>query len=220
VSPPLPPPIAAVADALRDVPVPWAIAGGWAIDLALGRVTRPHADVDVAVFRGDQAALRAALPGWAFEAIAGGARVPWPAGVWLEPPVHEVYGRPAPGADALEFLLDERDGADWVYRRDPAVRRPLARALRDTPAGVRVLAAEVVLLYKSKAPRATDEQDFRVARDLLDGEARSWLRAARGRAPSSRKPNEASARPAAVPGRRHASVGRATPSRERGTDRM
>lgn len=167
-----------MSDALRDLPVPWAIAGGWAIDLALGRVTRPHADVDVAVFRGDQAALRAALPAWTFDAVVGGTRVPWPVGVWLEPPVHEVYGRPAEGAGALEFLLNERDGADWVYRREPAVRRPLARALRDTPAGIRVLAPEVVLLYKSKAPRTTDEQDFRVARELLDAEARAWLHAA------------------------------------------
>ena len=170
-----------MSDALRDLPVSWAIAGGWAIDLALGRVTRPHADVDVAVFRDDQAALRAALPGWTFEAVVGGARVPWPAGVQLELPIHEVYGRPAPGAAVVEFLFNERDGIDWVYRRDPAIRRPVARVLRAGPGGVRVLAPEVVLLYKSKAPRAADDHDFRVAAELLDAEARTWLRAALGR---------------------------------------
>ena len=177
----IPPPVAGVAGLLRDLPVPWAIAGGWAIDLALGRVTRPHADVDVAVFRDDQAALRAALPGWTFEAVDRGRFVPWPADVRLEPPVHEAYGRPAPGAAPLELLLDERDGADWVYRRDPAVRRPLARALRSTPEGVPYLAPEIVLLYKSKAPRESDEQDFRAAGPLLDAEARAWLRAALAR---------------------------------------
>jgi hypothetical protein len=94
--------------------------------------------------------------------------------------VHEVHARPpedVPGRP-LEFLLNERAGADWVYRRDPAVRRPLTRALRDGPGGVRVVAPEVVLLYKSKAPRAVDEQDFRVAQPLLDAEGRVWLRAA------------------------------------------
>jgi hypothetical protein len=165
-----------VTDALRDLPVPWAVAGGWAIDLALGRVTRPHTDVDVAVFRDDQPALRAALAGWTFEAVVGGARVPWAAGVWLELPVHALYGSPPAGGPALELLLNERDGADWVYRRDPAVRRPIARALRASPAGVRVLAPEVVLLYKSKAPRPADEHDFRVGRSLLDAGARAWLR--------------------------------------------
>lgn len=165
---------------LRPLRAPWAIAGGWALDLALGRVTRPHADVDVAMFRDDQAMLRAALPGWMFRAVAGGVSAPWDAGVRLEPPVHEVHAAPPDGqaGPALEFLLNERDGADWVYRRDPAVRLPLVRALRPGPGGVRVLAPEVVLLYKSKAPRPADEADFLAARPLLDAEAQAWLRAA------------------------------------------
>lgn len=175
---PVPLPVTAVSDALHDLPVSWAIAGGWAIDLALGRVTRTHGDVDIAVFRADQAALRTALPAWTFDVVISGVRVPWPAGVWLELPIHEVYGWQAPGTAALEFLLNERDGTDWVYRRDPAVRRPLSQALHPGPGGVWVLAPEIVLLYKSKAPRAADEQDFGVARELLDAEARAWLHAA------------------------------------------
>jgi hypothetical protein len=176
----LPPGIHAVTAALRDLDASWAVAGGWALDLALGRVTRPHADVDVAVFRQDQDALRAALPGWDFAAIAGGRMTPWDHGARLELPVHEVHARAPAGAPpfALELLLNERDGADWVYRRDPAVRLPLVRALRPGPGGVRVLAPEVVLLYKSKAPRPADEADFLAARPLLDAEGRAWLRAA------------------------------------------
>jgi hypothetical protein len=94
--------------------------------------------------------------------------------------VHEVHAVPPGGAGAptLEFLLNERDGADWVYRRDPAVRRPVARVCRAGPGGVRLLAPEVVLLYKSRAPRVADERDFLAARPLLDGEARAWLAAA------------------------------------------
>jgi hypothetical protein len=173
-----------VAELLRPLRQPWAIAGGWALDLALGRVTRPHADVDVAVFREDQAALRAALAGWRFDVVVGGRRVPWERGTWLELPVHEVHAHPpvdTPGR-TLELLLNERAGADWVYRRDPAVRLPLARAVRAVAGGLRVLAPEVVLLYKSKAPRPTDERDFVAARPLLDAAARAWLRAALARA--------------------------------------
>jgi hypothetical protein len=168
--------VAAILGSFRS----WVVAGGWALDLAIGRVTRPHADVDVAVFRDDQAALRAALPGWRFQVAAGGVLVPWEPGAWLGLPVHEVHARPREGATGrpLEFLLAEREGADWVYRRDPAVRLPLARALREVQGGVRVLAPEVVLLYKSKAPRPVDEADFRAARPLLDADARTWLRAA------------------------------------------
>jgi hypothetical protein len=169
-----------VAEILGALPRPWAVAGGWALDLALGRVTRPHADVDVAVFRDDQMALRAALPGWRFEVATGGALVPWAPGVRLELPVHEVHARPPAGEPhrPLEFLLNERMGVDWVYRRDPAVRRSLARALLQVPGAIRVLAPEIVLLYKSKSPRPADEVDFQAAHPLLDAEARAWLRAA------------------------------------------
>ncbi len=176
----LPQEIRAVARTLASLRAPWAVAGGWAIDLALGRTTRPHADVDIAVFRNEQAELRSALSGWRFEVAVGGMLTPWAPDVSLELPVHEVHAQPPAGTSgpALEFLLNEREGTDWVYRRDPAVRLPLARAIREVPGGIRVLAPEIVLLYKSKAPRATDEHDFRAARPLLDAEGRAWLRAA------------------------------------------
>ena len=177
----LPLEIQAVAATLAPLRAQWAVAGGWALDLALGRVTRSHADVDIALFRDAQDALREALPAWEFRAASGGVLVPWERGERLELPVHEVHARPRVGArgPALEFLLNEREGADWVYRRDPVVRLPLTRAIQEAPgSGVRVLAPEVVLLYKSKAPRATDEDDFRVARPLLDAQGRAWLRAA------------------------------------------
>ncbi|MBD0319572.1 MAG: amino acid transporter [Gemmatimonadetes bacterium] len=174
---PLPQPIAAVAYALRDLRATWAVAGGWAIDLALGRATREHADVDIAVFRDEQGALRAALPGWRFAVAIRGSMAPWPEGERLSLPVHEVHAHP-PAGPPVEFLLNERGGAEWVYRRDPGVRRPLARALREGPSGVALLAPEIVLLYKSKAPRPADEHDFAVAQPLLDADARAWLRTA------------------------------------------
>ena len=174
----LPPEIRAVAAVLRDLHAPWAVAGGWALDLALGRVTRAHADVDVAMFREDQDAVRAALPAWDFAVAVGGRLVPWQRGARLELPVHEVHVRAPAGAPpfALELLLNEREGTDWVYRRDPAVHLPLARALRPGPGGVRVLAPEVVLLYKSRVPRPADEADFLAARPLLDADGGAWLR--------------------------------------------
>lgn len=86
-----------VAGTLRAFQRPWAVAGGWALDLMLGQVTRPHADVDIAVFREDQQALRTALPGWRLEVATVGTLVPWGHGKWLELPVHEVHARPPAG---------------------------------------------------------------------------------------------------------------------------
>jgi hypothetical protein len=180
----LPPEIREVATILAALRAPWAIAGGWGLDLAIGRVTRTHADVDVAVFRADQEAVRGALPGWRFEVARAGALAPWAVGERLALPVHEVHAWPPPGEPGrrLEFLLNEREGGDWVYRRDPAVRLSLASAIRVGVGGIRTLAPEIVLLYKSKAPRAQDEHDFRAAAPCLDAEARAWLRAALRRA--------------------------------------
>lgn len=42
-----------VTDVLADLDCAWWVAGGWALDLHLGRQTRAHADVDVLVLRDD-----------------------------------------------------------------------------------------------------------------------------------------------------------------------
>ena len=51
-------PVLAVRSLLSDLSVPYWIAGGWAIDLAVGRVTRDHADVDIMLLERDEHALR------------------------------------------------------------------------------------------------------------------------------------------------------------------
>ena len=54
-------PVLAVRSLLSDLTVPYWIAGGWAIDLAVGRVTRDHADVDIMLLERDEHALRTDL---------------------------------------------------------------------------------------------------------------------------------------------------------------
>jgi Aminoglycoside-2''-adenylyltransferase len=164
---------------MRGYAAPWAVAGGWAIDLALGAVSRAHADVDLAAFRDDQRLLRAHLAEWRWEYVDDGVLVPWHDNQWLALPVHELYATNDAGS-RIELLLNERDGHDWVFRRDPRVRLPLARAIVTSSSGLPALAPEVVLLYKSKEPRATDEADFGTALPRLDPFARRWLHDALG----------------------------------------
>lgn len=40
-----------IATLLSPLPITWGFCGGWAIDLALNHITRPHKDVDVAILR-------------------------------------------------------------------------------------------------------------------------------------------------------------------------
>jgi Aminoglycoside-2''-adenylyltransferase len=64
-------PVRAVGSLLSGLAVPWWIAGGWAIDLAVGHVTRDHADVNVMMLERDEHALRG-LTGAGLQLIAGG----------------------------------------------------------------------------------------------------------------------------------------------------
>src|SRR4051812_43998463 len=107
------------AEIMRAYRAPWGFAGGWAIDLVIGASTRVHADVDVAVLRDDQDALRRALAGAGVEKAVNGARLPWSTGERLEPPVHELHATWPDGAH-LELVLNDRDveTGEWIYRRD------------------------------------------------------------------------------------------------------
>lgn len=174
-----PPHLNAVAAAMRGFGAPWCVAGGWALDLFLGRATRPHADVDLALFRDDQARLREHLAGWSFRKVVGGRVVDWPAGERLLPPVHEVYAsKPGGSPPELELLLNERQGEEWVFRRDARVRCPADRVVVDGAAGLPALCPAVVLLYKAKQPRPADELDFAAVHGELGRARRRWLREA------------------------------------------
>jgi hypothetical protein len=175
----LPEPLRAVPELMRGFPAPWCVAGGWALDLYLGRVTRAHADVEIALFRQDQARLHDQFRGWQFLKVIAGRLEPWPAGERLELTVHEIHGRSGgDGRLALEFLLNERTRDDWIFRRDPTVTFPIEQAIVRGALGYPVLCPAIVLLFKCKSPRPKDEADFRVARDELGDERRSWLRGA------------------------------------------
>ncbi|MGW4972881.1 nucleotidyltransferase domain-containing protein, partial [Streptomyces albidoflavus] len=60
---------------------PWWIAGGYAVELAVGRAFRGHADIDVLLLREDQLAAQRALAGWEWWAAdPPGTLRPWEAG--------------------------------------------------------------------------------------------------------------------------------------------
>ncbi len=166
---------------MSDLQAEWFVVGGWAIDLFLGERTRDHDDVDIGLAREDQAWARRFLPGWTHEKVlprgAELVREPWAEGEWLDLPIHEVHAC-SPAGDRLELLFLERRAAEWVYRRDSRVTLAWHRLGIASPLGLKSLAPEVVLLFKSKAPRDRDQLDFEAALPRLERERRAWLRAA------------------------------------------
>ena len=172
--------LAEIRDLLTGAPFRWWIAGGWAIDLYVGRVTRRHKDVEVAVLRGDAEALRRWLVGWDlwYVPLPGGLRR-WNDDEVLTPPVHEIWGRRSSQTPwQMEVLVETHSpSGEWVYRRNKAITLPLDRFGHEI-GGLPVVRPEVALLFKSKNPRPTDTADFEVAAPLLEEDARSWLAAA------------------------------------------
>ncbi len=162
---------------MRGYERPWWVGGGWALDLFLGRTTRPHGDLDVVVLRNDQGRLRQHFADWDVHVAHQGSLTPW-CGERLELPLHGLWARADPdGPWELEFLLMESDGERWLFRRDPRIALPLERAglrRREIP----YLAPEIPLLYKSKDPRDHDEADFAAVLPELPPDRRGWLRAA------------------------------------------
>jgi hypothetical protein len=164
-------------DRMRDYPRPWAVAGGWAIDLFVGRETRPHADVDIATFRVDQDVLFRHLAPASLCMVRDRALSEWYAGEALMPPVHEVHATWPDGISA-EFLLNERDAdGNWVFRRDARVLLPLGRAIQSRD-DVPYLAPEITLLYKSNDLSQKNAADLDAALALMSGEQVRWLRSA------------------------------------------
>jgi hypothetical protein len=116
-----------VAARLESMRAPWAIAGGWAIDLYLGEQTRAHKDIEIAIDRDQAATVWACLDDLDWFAIGRGRA--WPLAD-APPQLHQTWGRDrALRRWRLDVLREPWDGGDWVFRRDSRIRRPLAQAI-------------------------------------------------------------------------------------------
>lgn len=68
---------------------------------------------------------------------------------------------------------------EWIYRREPSLRRPWDEAVLSSRSGVPYLAPELQLLFKSKDVRPKDQLDAEVVVPTLSESQRalleSWL---------------------------------------------
>ena len=154
---------------------PWCIAGGWAIDLWLGRATRGHGNIDIAVLRDDQLALRDFLDDARFFIPSPGGRSRWRDRQLLMLPIHDLHAELS-GGRAIEIRLNEHDGnSEWVCRENGRIRMPMSEWSLRAGFGVPVLAPEIALLCKSTMPTAKDDLDFHSAVGSLSAPSRRWL---------------------------------------------
>jgi hypothetical protein len=171
-----PEPISRAVTLMASFPLPWGLCGGCAVDAWLGRITREHKDLDLAVFEEDQGALFEHLRGWR---LIGHAlpddehEDPWdgrPLGVQAH--IHAT----ADDGFELDVQVEERSADEWVLVREPRIAVPVGR-MEERPAwGLPTVAPEVVLFYEAFDLRPRDETDIALLlAELAEGE-RSWLR--------------------------------------------
>jgi hypothetical protein len=190
---PVPEPVTPVADLMSTYRPRWSLCGGWAVDAWLGRQTRDHGDVDIAVFIQDQRALFDHLAGWQLIAhdpnVPGDTSEPWD-GRRLDLPGH-IHCRLDAGEglpDRLDaasqqgFSLDiqfaDRSGDDWILSRQPRISLPLRNGVQQSPWGLPTVVPEVLLFFKALELRRRDKLDFLALLPHLTQEQHDWLRSA------------------------------------------
>jgi len=159
------------------MPCPWWVAGGYAIEFAIGRSIRDHGDIDVMMLRRDQLHLQQALHDWEWWAAdPPGTLRPWIPRERLRAVVHDIWCRPGPGEPwRIQVMLDESSGGQWVSRLDSGIRRPLTDIGNTSGDGISYLTPEIQLFYKAKSPRPKDEADFTAVLPFLAPAQRRWL---------------------------------------------
>ena len=187
---------------MASIKIDYAICGGHAIDLFLGKKTRSHKDLDVAVFWKDRDIIVRHMldEGWdvyepcgtAFlhkiNAVENQKRIK--INIWCVKPGNphycftehekEMYAVDFDGSeqldlDFIEFLFNTRRDGAFLYSKNHAIQMRLGEAVikdGDLP----YLAPEMALLYKSTMADNPDYQlDFDNAFPKMNAEQRMWL---------------------------------------------
>jgi hypothetical protein len=156
------------------------IAGGLAIDLFLGKETRLHSDIDVAINRNAQILFQKKLLNWDLQACdppGSGKLRSWKKDEILPSNIHNIWCRKNENAPwSLELLLCDFEADEWVYRRNKKIRGPISEFGWKHEVGFQVISPEIQLLYKSKNPRPKDFDDFKNCYRKLNQNKLAWLK--------------------------------------------
>lgn len=166
-----------IKNVFQNLRAPWIIAGGWAIDLFIGKQTRRHSDVDILINRQDQSAMQDLLKDWdVWVADPPGTLRPLKMGEFLGKGIQDIWVRKC-STDPWRFQIMLFDSEDnfWIFKRDEAIRRKLDGISLNSKDGFKILSPEIQLLYKSKAIREKDQHDFENAFDELSAQQKQWL---------------------------------------------
>lgn len=191
-----------VKDFLRGSQFRWAVCGGFALDLFLGRNIRPHGDIDICVFEEDREDIKgyALDKGWRVYEFRGQGKVrPLESGMPSDPGrnlmclkdgcdlvkfypceekgmlYHQFFHTGMKEFNYLEFLFNSLLGDELVLDQRKGIRRKLSEAIL-LSGGIPYLAPEVVLLYKASDWENPGYQlDFAQIYPCLKESQRAWF---------------------------------------------
>src|SRR5882724_11829263 len=123
---------AEMAARLSGVTAPWYVAAGWAIDLFLGEVTRPHGDIEIGVPAGRFEEVATRFPDCDFHVPIDGELHPaTPETMRAEFQTWAVER--ATGRWRFDVFREPHDGDTWLCRRDERLRRSYPDLIRLDP---------------------------------------------------------------------------------------
>ncbi|MFD2610827.1 nucleotidyltransferase domain-containing protein [Paenibacillus gansuensis] len=153
----------------------WFIAGGWVVDIALGRVTREHDDLDICIYREDAKEALRYFKDWEIKvAVPGESRlVDYTHFSDLSLPrycLHLFREK-----DFIEILLTERVENEVVFRKNKNITMHINEFSLKDRQGRPFVNPVWQLLFKSLNPREKDDEDFNNYVTIMDDQQKLWL---------------------------------------------
>ncbi|MDQ0971767.1 hypothetical protein QFZ31_001645 [Neobacillus niacini] len=167
-----------IADLFSDLPITWSLAGGWALDLHLGKQSREHSDIDVIILRDEQESAYDFLSReWKLYKAQDGVLMPWVQGEFLTDTTDVWVCKNQDSPWAFQVMLVDTFENQWIYRRDKSIKKPLNEIIVWTNEGTPYLRAEIQLLYKggSSKVREKDFMDLQTMLPILSTQEKEWL---------------------------------------------
>ena len=172
---------------LADFASPWAVCGGYALEVFAGKTIRPHGDIDLCLPESARREIIRFLlrKGWHIYEYRGMGKVKP-----LRSPADSESGRNLmalrDGCGLVSFFPCEEEGLLY-HRFTPGMMElnfldllfsPEMPQICHSASGLPILAPEAALLYKAAQPENESSQlDFAAVYPLLGSDQKAWLRA-------------------------------------------
>lgn len=142
---------------------------------------REHDDIEIGIFRDDQDRLYQYYKKWDLKKVVKYPNryltEPLGENEYLQMPVPEIHGYSSDSdIDEIEILLNEKEGNNWVYKRNQRIKREINKVILLSSFDIPILCPEIVILYKSAHNREKDNRDFMNVLNKLSGNQREWLK--------------------------------------------